>query len=73
MHFANDIIPVQFFNENSFVFVQISRSFVCKGSIDNKPALVQIMAWHWTDIKPFSEPMMVYFTDAYMCHSASMS
>ena len=28
--------------------IQISLKFVPKGPIDNKPALVQIMAWHWT-------------------------
>ena len=27
--------------------------------IDNIPALVQIMAWHWPGDKPLSEPMMV--------------
>ena len=30
------------------------------------------MAWRQTDDKPFYEPMMAYFTDAYMRHSASM-
>ena len=34
-------------------------SFVPKGPINNIPALVQIMAWHWPGDKPFSEPMMV--------------
>ena len=29
-----------------------------KGPIDNKPALVQIMAWHWPGAKPFSEPVV---------------
>ena len=31
-------------------------------------ALVQIMAWRWLGDKPLSEPTMVWFTDAYMCH-----
>ena len=36
-----------------------SLKFVPKGSINNIPALVQIMAWYrWGD-KPLSEPMMV--------------
>ena len=33
--------------------------FVPKGPIDNIPALVQIIAWHWPCDKPLSEPMMV--------------
>ena len=32
---------------------------VPKGPINNIPALVQIMAWHWPGIKPLSEPVMV--------------
>ena len=31
------------------------------------------MAWLRTGNKPLSEPMIVWFTDAYMCHLASMS
>ena len=31
------------------------------------------MAWRRLSDKPLSEPMMAYFTDAYMRHSASMS
>ena len=31
------------------------------------------MAWRRPGAKPLSEPMMVYFIDAYMCHSVSMS
>ena len=31
------------------------------------------MAWHRAGIKPLSEPMMAYVTDAYMCHSAWMN
>ena len=31
--------------------------------LDNKSALVQIMAWHQTGSKSLSEPMLVYFTD----------
>ena len=41
--------------------------------IDNKPALVQKLAWRLTGDKPLAEPMMAYSTDAYMYHSASMS
>ena len=41
-------------------------SFVLKGPTNSIPALVLIMAWHQTGAKPLSEPMVVYFTDAYM-------
>ena len=34
------------------------------------PALVQIMAYNRPGDKSLSEPMMTYFTDAYMRHSA---
>ena len=40
------------------ILVQISLKYVPEGPIDNKPALVQTMAWHPTGIKPLSEPMM---------------
>ena len=34
------------------------RKIVPKGPIDNKPVLVQIMAWYQTGDKLLSEPMM---------------
>ena len=42
--------------------------FVAKGPIDNKLALVQVMAWHPTGDKPLSEPVPTQFNDAYMRH-----
>ena len=42
--------------------------FVPRGPIDNKPALVQVMAWRRKGDKPLPEPMMAQFTDAYMQH-----
>ena len=42
-------------------------------TVNNIPEFVQKMAWCWLGNKDLSEPMMVYFTDAYMCHSALMS
>ena len=50
-----------------------SLRFVPRGSLQNKSALVQIMAWHRTSDKPFSEPMMDYFDDAYTRLSASIN
>ena len=48
-----------FFNENVWISIKISLKFVPKGSINNIPALAQIMAWRRSGNKPLSEPMMV--------------
>ena len=58
-HFADDIFKRIFFNENVWISIKISLGFVPKGPINNIPALVQIIAWHCSDNKPLSEPMMV--------------
>ena len=73
MCITDDIFKRIFLNENVAILIQISQLIVSKGPIDNKPALVQIMACRRTGDKPLSEPMMAYFTDAYMRHSASLS
>ena len=39
--------------------IKISLNFVPKGPIDNKSALVHIIAWCQVGNKPLSEPMMV--------------
>ena len=41
------------------VSTKISLMFIPKDSINNIPALIQIMAWHRAGDKPLSEPMMV--------------
>ena len=43
------------------------------GLIDNKWALIQVMAWRQSGAKPLSEPMLTQFTDAYMRHQGEMS
>ena len=53
-----DVFKCNFLNENVSIPIKISLKFVPKGPINNIPALVEIMAWHWTDDKPLSEPMM---------------
>ena len=55
-------------NEKFCISIDISLKFVPKGPINNKWALVQAMAWRRTDDKPFPEPMLTRFTDAYMRH-----
>ena len=57
--FPDDIFKSIFFNENVQILIKISLTFVPKASINNIPALVQIMAWRRPGNKPLSEPMMV--------------
>ena len=47
-----------FLNENSSILISIPLKFVSMSQIDNKLALVQIMAWRQTGDKLLSEPMM---------------
>ena len=51
-------------NEKIRISIQISLKFVPKGPIENKPAMVQVMAWHRTGDKPLPVPMMIQFTNA---------
>ena len=55
-----------FMNEKFFISIRISLKFVPKGPIDNNAALVQVVAWRRTGDKPFPEPILTQFTDAYM-------
>ena len=54
-----DIFKCIFLNENVWISIKISLKFVPKGTINNNPALVQIMAWRRPGHKPISETMMV--------------
>ena len=58
-HFADEIFKRIFLNENILIPIKISLNFVPMGSINNIPALVQIMAWRRPGDKPLSEPMRV--------------
>ena len=44
-HFPDDILKWIFFNENVWIPTEISLKFAPRGSINNNPALFQIMAW----------------------------
>ena len=57
-HFADDMFKCIFLNENVRISIKISLKFVPKGSINNNPALFQIMAWRRPGDRPLSEPMM---------------
>ena len=58
-HFADNTFNRIFVNENVRILIKFSLKFVPKGSINNIPALIQIMAWRRPGDKPLSEPMMV--------------
>ena len=60
---------IAFFSMKTFEFrLKFHWSLFLKVQIDNKSALVQVMAWRWTGDKPLPEPMLTQFTDAYMWH-----
>ena len=72
-HFTDDILKGIFVNENVRISIKMSLKFVPKGTINNIPVLVQIITWHRPGDKPSSKNNDGLFTDAYMCHSVSMS
>ena len=49
-HFADDIFKYIFMNEKLWISIKFSLNFIPEGLIDNKWALVQVMAWRrrWT-------------------------
>ena len=65
---ADGIFSGIFLNESNRILIQISLKYVPRSLIDNKPTLVQVMAWHRTGTKPLPDPMKTQFIDAYMRH-----
>ena len=65
---ADDSFRCIFLNENGTIPIQISLKFVLRSPTDNKPALVQVMAWCWTGDKPLPEAMLTKFTETYRRH-----
>ena len=55
---ADDNFKCNFLNENDRILIQISLKFVTRSRIDNKPALVQVMAWRRRGDKPLPEPVL---------------
>ena len=64
--YADDIFRCIFLNEKLFILIKISLTFIRRVSVDNIPALVQIMSWRRIGNKPLSEPMMTRFDDAWL-------
>ena len=58
-HFADAILNCIFLNENVWIALKFSLTFVPKVPIGNSPSLVQIMAWSRPGGKPLSEPVVV--------------
>ena len=67
--FADVILRCIFMDKMFCVSIRISLKFVLKGSIKNKAALVQVIAWRRTGKKkPLPELMLTQFIDAHMRH-----
>ena len=60
---ADDIFKCIYLNENDKIPVQNTLKFVSRGPIDNKPVLVQVLAWRRTGTKPLHEPMLTQSTE----------
>ena len=65
---ADDIIKMHILYGIGTIQIQVSLKLVPKGPIDNKAALVQVMAWRRTGDRPLPEPMITKYTDAYIWH-----
>ena len=65
---ADDIFKCFFLNENDRIPIQISLKYVPMSPIDNRPALVQVMARRQAGDKPLPEPMLAQFPHAFMQH-----
>ena len=55
------------FKNSCMVLIYISLEYIAKVTINTNPALVQIMAWHWTGDKPLIGGLI------YWCIYASLS
>ena len=55
---TEDIFQSIFMNETFCISIWIPLKFVPKGPINNKSALVQVMAWRRTGDKPLPEPRL---------------
>ena len=53
---TDNIFKCIFMNEKFCISIRISLKFVPNGPIDNKSALVQVLACRWSGNKPLSEP-----------------
>ena len=55
-----------FDNENDRISIQISLKFAPRILLDNKPALIKLIAWRRTGDTPLSEAIQTRFAEAYV-------
>ena len=65
---ADDNFKCIFFDEYYRILIRISQKFVPRSAINNKPAMIQVMAWRQRGDKPLPKLMLSQFTDVYMRH-----
>ena len=66
LDFVGKIFKFILMNWKFCIWIPISLKSDLKGPIDNKSALVQVMARRRTDDKPLPEPMLTQFTKEYL-------
>ena len=71
-HFADDICKCIFKNETFYILIRISLKFVLKCPIDNKSALVQVMAWCRIGDEPLPKAILIQSNEAYMRRQGAM-
>ena len=64
-HFPDDIFKCISLDENAWISIKFSLTFLPKSPINNIPSLVQITAWHRSGDKPLFEPIVLSFLRIY--------
>ena len=67
--FADEIVKCIFVNEKFSISIRIYLEYVPKGPINNKTALVKVMAWR----QPLLWLKLTQFVDAYIRHLGDTS
>ena len=71
---GDDIFKFALSWKNVSILIKILLKLVSRGPIPyHKSTLVQVMAWCQTGDKPLHEPMMMWFTGAYIYFQSSVS
>ena len=65
---ADDFLNAFSWMKSDRVPIQILLKFVPRNPFDDKPALVQVMAWCQIGDKPLSQPMLTRLIDAFIRH-----
>ena len=70
--FVDNISRCIFLDENCYILIQISLEYIPKGSVDNKPSLVQMIGAEKT-ARHYLDKWWPRFAMQYVHHSASVS